>query len=335
MKKVLVTGATGFIGRHLVERLVKEGFSVRCLVRPESRSDFLKNRKNIELAIGDLLDHSSLAKAAAGVEEIFHLGAISQTREDIDYRTLQKTNVFPTVFLAREGLKNRAKKFIYFSSIEAVGLRAASNIINPIDEFVVPRPETKYGRSKLEAERELLEYYRKEKLPVVIIRPSVIYGPGDLTHGPIKLLRLIKSGKFHFVGSGNNLVSWCYVENLIEGVIRAAKNPVSSGQIYFIGDEKPYYFREIVYTAADILGIRISPWKIPLFVAKIICLPIEITFSLLGKDPPLSRSKLRLATQNFVYNIGKAKKDLHYRQLFSLKEGMKKTIAWYKDHGYL
>lgn len=332
--KVLITGASGFIGSHLAEKLSQRGINVRCLVRPESNIDFLKRMKNIELFEGDLLKPDSFLPALRGVEKVFHLAAVSQTREDVDYSFFQKYIVQPTKNLALSALENKVKKFIFYSSIEAVGLRKASALEKPIDETATPSPETKYGRAKLEAEQLLLSYLKKG-LPVVIIRPSVVYGARDITHGPLKLFRSLKSGIFHLVGNGQNWVSWCYVENLIEATTLAAEKPVASYPVYFINDEKPYRFAEIVKAAARVMGVEVSPWKIPLTLAKIACLPTEFTFSLLGKDPLVSRSKLRLATQNFVYDISKAKKELGYRPIYSLDEGIKKTISWYQENGYL
>jgi len=333
--KVLVTGGTGFIGSHLVERLSREKVKVRCLVRRQSNATFLKTLEGIELFEGDLLRPRSLFEASKGVRKIFHLAAVSHTLEDVDYSFFRRQNILPSINLAKAAIENKVEKFIYYSSIEAVGLRAATNIKKPINESVTPSPETKYGRSKLEIERNLLDIHKNKSLPVVIIRPSVIYGPRDITHGPLKLFKSIQSGMFRIVGDGGNLVSWCYVENLVEATILAANKKISDGQIYFVNDEQPYEFKKIAEVAAKNLGVKLPGLRIPLFLAKLACMPIEIGFSFFKKDPPLSRSKLRLATQSFVYDISKAKKELGYKQVYSLAKGMKKTIAWYKENGYL
>lgn len=333
--KVLVTGATGFIGSHLVARLSQDGIKIRCLVRPKSDTSFLKTLKGVELFKGDLLRSGSLFEAIKGVEKVFHLAAVSHTIEGVDYSFFRKYNVLPSIHLAKLAVKNKVKKFIFYSSIEAVGLKKAANVKKPVDETMPSVPETKYGHSKLEVEKSLLALYKKEGLPVVIIRPTVIFGPRDITHGPLKLFKSIQSGMFRIVGNGRNLVSWCYVENLVEATVLAANKKISDGQIYFVNDEQPYEFKKIADVAAENLGVKLSGLRIPLLWAKLASLPIEISFSFLKKEAPLSKSKLRLATQNFVYDISKAKKELGYKQLYSLEKGMEKTIAWYKKNGYL
>jgi len=333
--KILVTGATGFIGSHLVERLSREGLKIRCLVRPNSDTSFLETLKGIELFKGDLLRPNSLFEATRGAEKVFHLAAVSHTIENVDYSFFRERNVLPSIHLAKAAIKNKVKKFIFYSSIEAIGLKRAASVKKPIDETVLSAPETKYGRSKLEVEKSFLALYKKEGLPVVIIRPTVIFGPRDISHGPLKLFKSIQSGMFRIVGSGRNLVSWCYVENLVEATLLAANKKISTAQIYFISDERPYPFEEIAQVAAKCLGVKLSKMKIPPLLAKLACLPTEFGASLVKKEPPLSRSKLRLATQNFVYDVSKARKQLGYRQIYSLEEGMKITISWYKKNGYL
>jgi nucleoside-diphosphate-sugar epimerase len=331
---VLVTGGTGFIGSHLVERLVSVGENVRCLVRKTSNTKFLESL-GVELTYGDITDKNSLIPAVEGVEVVYHLAGISEVSQKIPYQIYEKYNVTGTLNVATLCLKEDIKKFLNFSSVEAYSALGELNTVLPIKETFPCNPTTYYGISKREAEQRLLDLYKENGLPVTIIRPSVVYGPRDIQHGPFKLFRGISRGFFRIIGNGENLVSWTYIGNLVHLSELAKNSKKSIGEIYFAADEKPYTMNKICKIIAEEEEVSLSNLHIPLNISKFISIPLETIFKILNQEPLLSKSKIRFIASNYIYDVSKAKKDLGYTDQFSLREGVRLTVKWYKENKFL
>ncbi len=330
-----MTGATGFIGSHLTRWLVRQGHHVICLVREGSQTERL-SRLDVELIQGDILEKSSLTAALRrGVDTVFHLAAISYTKAGIPLEDYLKVNVEGTMNVSSAALEGQIERFIYLSSIEAMGLHNSFTRAHPANENTVCMPNTYYGLSKLKAEQSLLDLHIRHGFPAIIIRPTVVFGPDDtFNHGALKLIRAIKKGIFRMVGSGRNLVSWCYVENLVSGLLLAAEYG-KAGQTYLMNDLEPYPMGLVANKIADELGVEIAHRTIPISIAKLSAIPIEAVARILGIDPPLSRSKIKLLADDYVFDISKASRELGYRQVFSLDEGIRRTIEWCLTSGIL
>ena len=323
--KALVTGGNGFIGSHLINALLDRNCEVRCLTRKKDLSN-TQVRDKLEYWEGDLTNLGSLKGIGEGIDVVYHLAGLSQIKKEWDSSYYHKINV--------DGTKNlfdsiSEAKFVYYSSIEAVGLEKASNTEKPINETIECDPETDYGKSKLEAEKLLNTAYAQNGRDITIIRPTWIYGEREFAGG-YKLFNAIREGVFHYVGDGSNMISFCYVGNLIHGTILAGESTLSKGQTYFLNDDTPYTMKEVAETIANELDVKLSPLHLPRIVADIAIQIFERTFPLIKKDPPLSKTKIRLMANNFVYDISKAKQQLGYKQQFSLSEGIKRTADWYK-----
>lgn len=327
--KALVTGGSGFIGGHLVDALVSNGQNVRVLVRKTSNINHLRG-KGIELAYGDLMDKNSLKRAVNDVEIVYHLAAsLNPSLDEITY----KVNVIGTKNLLDECINRNIKKFIYCSSIAALGLSSEKTIL---DENSPCNSTTTYGKSKYEAERLILRLFYKKNFPGVIIRPSLVYGPGDNPWSiSSKLFQTIHKGFFPIIGSGNSLISLCYVENLIQGLILAEEKENSEGGTYFISDPRPYTINEIVSTIAREEGVEIFRLHIPAWLANVAGFSLEILGKTFGFKPPLSRNIVKAMINGLVCNISKARKELGYEPKIDLKEGVKRTIGWYKENKLL
>lgn len=228
---VLLTGATGFIGRGLAARLAAGGFKVRCLARPGSDTGALKVA-GLERVEGDLLDKPSLERAAAGVSVVWHLGALVRPREFLVSRPelaarFQAVNALGTENLARAAAAAGVKRFIYFSSISAGG----PAVKKEEDE---PRPLTLYGRSKLAGEVALRRAAAETGLDFVIVRPAMIYGAGAQRWEA--LFKLIRGGLVPVPGSGDYTLSVCSLENLLDGALLAAEKGAAGG-VFNISEE--------------------------------------------------------------------------------------------------
>jgi nucleoside-diphosphate-sugar epimerase len=323
--KTLITGATGFIGRHLVRRLVKEGESVTCLVRETSDTKSLE-KLGVELAYGDLLNKDSLKRVLGdeNIRVVFHLAGAVYSRVSRNYH---KINALGTENLLSVCNVDKIKKFILVSSITAVGPQRHKNII--LDENTVPNPIPPYGRSKYDAEQIALKYYEKHNLPVVIVRPPLVYGPEqgrDITD----FFKKIESGFFRIIGDGECVTSLCYIDNLVDGLLLVVKKEDSAGRIYFIADKKIYTFKQISETIAKELGVGLSALKIPPLIADISGFLYAVLNNIFGMTSVFLYT-LKLMTLNFACDISRAHRELSYRPTVNFEEGIKRTVKWYKE----
>lgn len=325
--KTLVTGATGFIGKHLVPALLKEGKTVKCLVRLKSNTKNLETL-GIELCYGDLLDKSSLEKAIEEVDVIYHLAAEVYSSKINEY---YKKNVIGTKNLIDICENKNIKKFIYLSSIAAVGPNQRKDIL--LDEQSPCYPSTPYGKSKLEAERILLKAIDSQNLPIVIIRAPIIYGPGQ----PNVLTRFfteINKGKFKMIGGGNNLKSFCYIDNLIDGLILAEKIKNSTGKIYFISDSKVYTPNELAQIIAMEEGVTLKKQFLPSSIASF-CGILLFLLEKIFKRYSIDLYSIKTLTLDFGCSIKKAELELGYRPKIDIREGIRRTIEWCRKEDLL
>lgn len=219
----------------------------------------------------------------------------------------------------------------FFSTIRTIGLK---NSKEPISESAPYDPKNYYDRSKVEAEKILLSLYKEKKFPVTIIRPSSVYGPRDRgTY--FSFFKSIKNGLFFLIGSGNNLVSFVFVKNVVDAAILAAKNTKSTGNVYFITDKRPYSIKEISETIAVAFGGHIPGIHIPLIIGYFVGYCMDFMKNISGLSLPLSTERVKNLTISYVFDINKAKKELNYNPKFGLSEGVKRTVDWYERNGWL
>jgi len=331
-KLVLVTGAGGFIGSNLTEELLRRGYRVRALLKDaESTKNIsaLIDNKNIEIIRGNLLSKETLRKAVSGVEVVFHLAAKADLSAK-SYRPYFLNNVIGTKNIT-EACRGKVKKFVHFSSILAVGL---PNIKTRLDENYEGKPQHFYGVSKKETEKFLMREYKDDNFPVVILRPSTVYGPREFAVQYL-LFRVIKEGKFVMVGSGNNLTSYVYVKNVVDATLKVANSSKTSGQIYFINDERPYKFKEVVEAIYRAVGKKPYPIKIPFWLAYAGSFIYAKICKLLGMKPLIYPSRVKTMILDYAYSIKKAKRDFGYKPRYDLNDGVKETYKWYLDNGYI
>jgi len=330
--KTLVTGATGFIGKHLVKRLVEEGRTVICLVRKTSNVDELKKLK-VEIIYGDLLDYTLLNDILIDTEIgiIYHLGGAVYSRKSKNYR---EVNILGTKNLLEACCdRNRIKKFILVSSITAVGPQRQRQYI--LNEDTLPNPIPPYGMSKYESEKIALKYSKDYNLPLVIVRPPLVYGPEqslDMTN----IFKKIEKGLFRIIGDGEFITSLCYIDNLIDGLLLIEKNNNSIGQIYFIADNKYYTFKEIAETISKEMDVNLPNVKIPKWFGNLSGLLYQVLHKFFGVTS-ITLYSLKLMTLNFACDISKIRRELSYKPAVDLEEGIRRTVKWYKaefaNHG--
>jgi len=325
--KVLVTGASGFVGSHLVDQLLERGKSVRCLVRQSSKLKYL-DHKDVELAYGALNDSTDWEEALSEIDTIYHVAGTTFARRARDYFI---TNHQGTETILAEALKrrDRMKRFVYISSLAAVGPGRDGQ---PVNEDATPAPITPYGRSKLAAEEAVRAV--SDLLPVTIVRPPAVYGPRD--YGIFEFFKAVKGGMFPMIGRRDKRVSLVHVRDLCEGIILAGESEAALGRTYFISSEDDYSMRAVADLMAALMHKRAREIAIPKSLAYGVALAAEAAAAVLRRPPVINRDKVNDLSQTcWSCSIERAKNELGYKPSVDLEDGFRETIEWYKREGWL
>ncbi len=322
--KALVTGGTGFIGSHLVEALLREGWEVRALVRETSSREHL-SRGDLELVIGDLTEKDTLKKSLGGVEVIFHLAGRIKGRSRDDYFRTNWLGTKNLLEAARENARG-LKRFVYVSSLSAAG---PSPDGHPLTEDEEARPVSFYGESKLAAEREAERY--STELPIAVLRPAAVYGPRDAE--TLQVIKLARWGIRFRPGRKDNIFSAVHVTDLVDALLLAADRPRAGLARYFIGDGNQYHWKGTFDILFSLLGKRAAvtiPWK-----------PAQAAVRILAAVCPRSQAafyldKIGEMSHNYwVCDISRARRELGFQPRYDLKRGLQETIQWYRTAGWL
>ena len=319
--KVLITGAAGFIGSHLVEDQLEKGREVNALDINISGLAHLERHNNLEIIQGDIKDKALLDKVVTNVDRIYNLASVhlSIATSDEEYRMV---NVGATKNLLEISLKKNVARFVHCSSVGVYG-----KIMNPAaDELSACAPESIYDITKLEGEREVLQFHRETGFPVVVVRPAWVYG--SRCQRTLRLFRSIEGGRFLFVGDGKALRHCIYVDDLIEGFELCANTENAVGQIYNMADNAPILIRELVLKIAEVVGAPLPRFRVPVWAIYPVCLVMEMGCKSFGKEPPISRRSLNFFTGNTSFDISKARRELGFNPKTNLEEGLRLTYDW-------
>lgn len=315
----LVTGGTGFIGSHLLEKLSALGEPARCLLRRKARARGLP--AGIEAAYGDLTSGEGVEEAVRGVDTVIHLAGVTKALATRDYYV---GNVGATETLLR-ALAGRAIRLVHVSTLAAIG---PSSDGTPVDEDAEPRPLTHYGKSKLEAERMV----RALAPDAVIVRPPVVYGPRDTD--VFQILRSISKGWVLEIGGGERWFSVIYVGDLVEGLLAARRG--AGGRAYFLAHPQPVSWSELSATAARIMARRPRVVRVPSWVAYGVGLGAEAWSRIRRKPGIVSREKVAEARCRWwTCDTRRAAAELGFEARTPLDAGLAQTLAWYKEAAWL
>ena len=317
--RVLVTGASGFVGQHVVSTLLGRGYAVRALVHKNPDVP-----AGVEAVRADLSDPASLTPLCRDVQGVVHAAALLDPISDPEQA--ERINHQGSVLLAHEAAKAGARAFVFLSTQAAIGYHTASGLVRTDAE---PRPTTTYGQSKLAAEQSLLGA-ALGAMRVVILRPPTVYGPGEMRNF-LALTRAVDTGLFLVPGSGENRMSFCAVENLAAACAFSLETRDARGVLH-IADEPALRFRQIVSTLAWALGRPLPPVPFPLPVAHATALLTEAVFGILRRHPPLSRARLHTLTSDSALDTS-ATHALGFRPPLRFSEGVCRTVAFYRDRG--
>lgn len=325
--KAFVTGATGFVGSHLVDRLLKEGFEVFCLKRKTSNTRWLEG-KNVQYVNGDLYSNDVLEKTIKDMDYVFHVAGVLKSKKKEGYEkgnNLATKNLIEITYKVKPDLK----KFVHISSLAVCGPTPDEK---SIDEKYIPKPITNYGITKYKAEQEVLKY--RDRLPVVIVRPPAVFGPRDTEI--LVYFQTFSKGLNSVIGLKEKYLSLIYIEDLIDGIMLAAGKPNNSGEIYFVSSDKAYNWNDIGSITSKLLGKKAIKIKIPHSVVFSVGYIAQF-FSAFSKNAAtLNVEKCKdITRERWVCSNQKAKDELGFREKHSLEESFAKTIEWYKKENWI
>lgn len=324
--KILVTGATGFIGSHLAERLLQEGHQVRALVRPSSNQLFIKDL-DLEVIQGDITNIEDVNRAVQGCEIVYHLATHRSRISAKKY--LQVNNIQATENIATSVLKANVKRLVFAGS---AGLYYSTIKNPPANEDTPPLPTSYYHRSKLLGENLLTQLYKKESLPIVTARITSTIGPRCSRW--LNLCKTIGNKRFKLIGNGSNYDHLLYISDAVDGLIRCAQTPSIEGQSYLLAGREPTKIKEFVQIIAKEIGVDLPTGNIPklpfqtfLFACKLLKATTTIELPLTGR--------YNMFFSNRILDISKARAELKFDPKVSTQEGMHHTIRWYREHNWL
>lgn len=323
----LVTGATGFIGSHLVEFLIEKGYTVRILIRKSSRLEWLHG-KPIEWILGDL-ERPNLAKESLkGVDYVFHLAGVIDTASKKRYFQVN-TEGTRRLLEAFAETKVPLKRFVLVGSQAAGG---PSHLEKGVREDDPPHPVSYYGASKLAAEKEALRF--KNQFPIVILRPPTIYGPREKR--VFRAFQMMQRGYALAVGNRPKYISFCYVADLVRAIELVAKADCPSGRVYNITSSRPYEWLEFIEAIGKSLQCSYRIYRIPEPLLLLFGLGGEIYSRLSQRSTLFTWQKVKEFVQNsWAIDGTRIQNELGWREETPLSEGLSRTAEWYRKEDWL
>ncbi len=327
--KILVSGATGFIGSHVVDKLLAKGYDIRCMVRKTSNLRWLEN-KNIELVYASLSDVDSLKNATQNVDYIYHIAGNTSAKNLDGY---MYGNCTGTINLIEAALSSAPKlsRFLYVSSQTAAG--PALSKMHPSTEDMLMHPLTSYGKSKKAAEEAVNSY--SGKLPFTIVRPPAVYGPRDTEI--LAIFKMIKAGLIAYMGFDEKYVSLIHSDDLARGMIEAAESRNTIGKTYFISSDVFYSWHQVYEIIKKELNKK---YTLNLRLPHFLILAAGSISGALGKfssKPPVFNYEkgIDFTQKYWICSTASARKDFGYTQQIPLEHGIHDTVQWYKANGWL
>ena len=327
-KRVLVTGAAGFTGVSLALSLAAAGYNVRGLARTRERLAPLQEA-GIQTVVGDIRNPAVLEEAIQGVDTIYHLAAVFRRAgvPDSEYR---EVHIDATRQLIELSAAAGVRRFVHCST---VGVHGSVSEEAPATEDAPFDPGDIYQLTKLQGEQVAIETAARVGVPLTVVRPGPIYGPGD--RRLLKLIGGVARRRFTLLGDGSARFQMVYIDDLTEGFRLAAESPTAAGRTYILtGDEAPT-LNELVHEIAGVAQVKSPPFRLPVWpfwLAGALCEAVCVPF---GIEPPVYRRRVKFFTSNRWFDTSRARAELGFAPKVSLREGLRRTLDSYRQLGWV
>ncbi len=321
---ILVTGASGFIGRHLTAGLLKRGMPVRVMARHPERLP-AEWAGHVEVVAGSLSDKAVIEAATKGAALVFHLAGEIQ-----DPAAMRAVNADAARELARAAGAAGVKRFVHLSSVGVIGADEAGDIT----EDAPCRPKNEYERTKLEGERAVLEFARETGFDAVVVRPTIVFGEGVMNtrDSLLEWMRAVQQGRFAFIGR-KAVANYVFVGDVVEAMFRLSERPSPGGEIFHVADPAP--MRDFVGAMADALGVACPSRVMPAWAAYAAAAGMETANRMLGTPAPLTLSRVRALSSACRFSGDKLRMHAGVTLPFGYREGLAWTVQWYRGIGKL
>ena len=324
--KILLTGASGFVGSHILDSLRRRGLATALLLRPGSSHRFIAPQSSgIELRTGSIDDPGSLQRAIADITHVIHCAGATRASRTAGFYEVNQAGTRNVVNAVNE--QGRIQRLVHISSLAAAGPAQPDK---PAREQDPPRPVSEYGKSKLAGELEVRDHCRAEH---VILRPPAVYGPRDA-----EFLRLFQAAKCHLLGrlGGGQALSLVFVRDLAEAVVTCLDHPAAAGKTYFVAAREVVTARRMAEEVAAQMNVWTLPLPVPLALLWLMCLAQEIRSRLTGKPNVLSIQKFaELRAPGWVCDPTLLERDTGCVCPTTLNTGLAETLSWYREQHWL
>ena len=325
---VLVTGANGFIGQHLVHSLEEYGIKVNAL---DKYAKELKTISKATIFEGDIFDEELLKKALDDVEIVFHLVAKTHDSSNIkkNIEDYFKINVEGTRNLLNSCIGSKVKHFVFFSSVKTITEESE----NTLDETFTPNPTTPYGESKLMAEKLVADTGKKYGFKTTSMRLSLVYGPGN--KGNIyKMIESVDKGRFIMIGRGENKRSMVYVENVVDAAFAIVGQEQANGKVFIVTDGIDYTVKELYEVMAKGLGKRPLRFYVPVGIARGLAWIGDIVGHIARKPLSFNSEALGKLTNSLTFSSRKIQEEIGFNMKYNLYNSIDETIRSYKERKF-